>query len=210
MTLAETFLLLVFMIWYSTRPRSAAHPPTRAELLEKENRDLKDRIVTLEYELKDIRERLEVWRKFFDLPMPGSNADVKNLLPKSRDELKKLVSEAGRGKPKCQDDNVLLNVALINGITTIKVIADSPMLRTKLLAEHVDIRPGATLTSAPEVEAVLREAGELSKKTKSEGGCSFDYRLTYATPDDYYLGRERFERYFYPAGQVRAKQPPQH
>jgi len=53
-------------------------------VLAKENQDLKNHIAALENELKDIRERLEVWRRFFDLPMPGSGEDVKNLLPKSQ------------------------------------------------------------------------------------------------------------------------------
>ncbi|MBI3952082.1 MAG: hypothetical protein HY314_16670 [Acidobacteria bacterium] len=30
--------------------------------------------------------------------------------------------------------------------------------------------------------------------------CRFDYRLTYESKEDYYDGRELFERYFYPAG----------
>src|ERR1017187_8890987 len=110
MTLAETFLLLVFMVWYSVRPKIPVNPPTSIEVLKKENQDLKQRISALETELADIRQRLEWWRKRFDAPVPGSE-----------EELRKILFEAGRGKPKCQDDNVLLDISLINGAATVRI-----------------------------------------------------------------------------------------
>lgn len=209
MTLAETFLLLVFMIWYAVRPKMPPKVPTSIQVLAKENQDLKNHIAALENELKDIRERLEVWRRFFDLPMPGSGEDVKNLLPKSQAELKKLLFEAGRGKPKCQDDNILLDISLINGTITARVLADCPALRNKLLAQHIDIHSGSTLTNPSQIDALLGEARAFRKGPGQDGDCRFDYHFTYATPEDYYAGRERFEKYFYPAGLTRVKQAQQ-
>jgi len=44
--------------------------------------------------------------------------------------------------------------------------------------------------------------GVLSYQRTVEGqlrDCRFDYRFLYRTSDDYMRGREKFERYFYPA-----------
>ena len=196
MTLAETFLLLVFMLWYSIRPTKPPVPPQKVEVLVKENEDLKKRNSTLETQLADIQQRLEWWRKRFDQPVPGSE-----------EELKKLLFEAGRGKPKCQDDNVLLDISLINGTAAIKVLADSPALRSTLLAQQIDIRPGAVLTDGSAVNILLREA-RAYRKAGQDADCRFDYRFTYATVEDYYIGRERFEKYFYSAGRQRVPQGP--
>jgi cell division septum initiation protein DivIVA len=198
MTLAETFLLLVFMVWYSVRPKIPAEPPTSVEVLKKENQDLKQRIYALETELTDIQQRLEWWRKRFDQPVPGSE-----------EELKKLMFEAGRGKPKCQEQNVLLDVSLINGTATAKVLVDSPALRGSLLAQHIDIHAGAIVSKASEIDAVLREVRAFRKVPGQDGDCRFDYHFTYATFEDYYTGRERFEKYFYSAGRQRLAQAPQ-
>jgi hypothetical protein len=199
MTLAETFLLLVFMIWYSIRPMMPTAPPTSVEILQKENQDLKQRISAQEAELADIRKRLEWWRNRFDQPVPGSE-----------DELKKLLFEAGRGKPKCQDDNVLLAISLTNGAGSLKVLADNPTLRSSLLTQHIDFRVGTTLSNTAEVDAVLREVQAFRKGPERNGDCRFDYHFTYATFEDYYVGRERFEKYFYSAGRQRVGQSVPH
>jgi hypothetical protein len=195
MTLAETFLLLVFMIWYSIRPKVPPVPPTPPEVIMAENERLKKENLALKSELADIHERLEWWRKHFDQPVPGSP-----------EELKRFLFEVGRGRPKCQEDNVLVEVALINGTTTLRILANNPSLREALVAEQIDIRPGATITAAAEIEALLREVRAFRKGPGREGECRFDYRFTYATVEDYYQGRERFEQYFYTAGRRRVRQ----
>ena len=167
-------------------------------MLKKENQDLKQRISALETELADIRQRLEWWRKRFDAPVPGSE-----------EELRKILFEAGRGKPKCQDDNVLLDISLINGAATVRILADSPGLRSALVSEHVDIRPGVVLTNTSEIDALLRESRAFRKVPGQDGDCRFDYHFTYGTFEDYYQGRERFEKYFYSAGRQRVAQAPQ-
>jgi len=208
MTLAETFLLLVFMIWYSVRPKVPVDPPAPIEVLEKENHDLKERITRLEVELSDIHERLEIWRKVFDLPMPGAGGsaqDLSTLLPTTPERWKQLIFEAGRGKPKCQDDNLLVEATVVDGTAAVNILADCPTLRTELLAQHIDIHTGTILTRAAEIVALLSAVRTFRKGPGKEGDCRFDYRLNYATPEDYYIGRERFEKFFYPAGQQRVR-----
>jgi hypothetical protein len=90
------------MIWYSVRPKVPVDPPTRLEALKKENEDLRSQVASLQDELKDIRERLEVWRRFFDLPMPctpGSAQAVKMLLPTTPEVLKQHIFEAEGASP---------------------------------------------------------------------------------------------------------------
>lgn len=198
MTLAETFLLLVFMLWYSIRPRVPVEPPAPAALLTAENEKLKLRVAALEKELADIQRRLEWWRARFDQPVPGSE-----------EELRKIMFEAGRGKPKCQDDNVLVDIRLINGTTTVRVLTDSPALRTSLAAQQIKFHAGAIITNESDIDAILRGAATFSKTGVRDGDCRFDYRFTYATFEDYYTGRERFEKYFYSAGRMRVSDQPQ-
>jgi hypothetical protein len=193
MTLAETFLLLVFMLWYSIRPRIPASVPTTIEVIRAENEELKNQIVALKKQIgdlddkvKDYDRRLEWWKTRFNLPVPGSEK-----------ELKPILIEAGRGKPKCQDNNILLEISLIDGVTTLKVLAGSSVLSTALLARHIAFSPGATVVSPAEVDAVLAESRNYRKAPGPEGDCRFDYRFVFSSDHDYYEGRERFEKYFY-------------
>jgi len=191
MTLAETFLLLVFMLAYSIKPK-VNHPPVRPEVIAAENERLKMEVAALKNELADIQRRLDFWRKKYDQPIPGSE-----------EELQKFLFEAGRGRPKCQDDNVLFDISMANGISSIRVLANSPPLRSKLSAEQIDLTPGSILTNPLHIETVLNAVQAFRKSAGPDGNCRFDYRFAYATNDDYYAGRERFEKYFYSAGRRR-------
>jgi hypothetical protein len=193
MTLAETFLLLVFMLWYAYRPRPAPQPPTRVEILQQENDNLKTELRRVKAELAELERRLEWWRSRFDQPVPGSD-----------EELKQFLFEAGRGKPKCQDDNVLVHVAVLNGATRLRVLADCAALRARLQDNGVSFEPGVTIIDSASIDAVLIAAKDF-RRPQDDSECRFDYRFTYATYEDYYRGRERFERYFYTAGRQRAE-----
>jgi hypothetical protein len=192
MTIAETFLLLVFMLWYVTRAQLTAKPPTQIEQLATENQRLKKDLADMHAKLADVERRLEWWRTRFDQPVPSSE-----------EELKKILFEAGRGKPKCQDDNVLLDVRVINGATTFKVLADAPGLRTVLLPHHVDFQPGSILSTPDQIDGILQQVRAYRKGPGKDGDCRFDYHFTFSTVEDYYNGRERFEKYFYSAGRRR-------
>jgi hypothetical protein len=189
MTLAETFLLLVFMLWYVNRPKLPVDPPTPIGFLKAENKRLKEDLARMEAELADVQRRLEWWRTRFDQPVPGSE-----------EELKRFLFDAGRGKPKCQDDNVLVNVSQLDGVITMTVLADCPSLREAVL-DAVDFRPGVTITKPEVIDAVLRATRSFRKNGDQE--CRFDYRFNYRTHEDYDNVRERFGQYFYTAGRRR-------
>jgi len=188
MTLAETFLLLVFMLWYSIRPTLAGDPKTAVEVLRKENQQLTNKITSLERELADTRSRLELWQKRFDQLVPGTD-----------EELKKALTGGGRGRPRCQEANLLLEINLVNGNTSMKVLADNPLLRATLSKQGIDFRMGNVFSRTPEVDSVLQALGSYRSGDQE---CRFDYRFNYSTYEDYYVGRERFEKYLYSAGRV--------
>jgi hypothetical protein len=192
MTLAETFLLLVFMFWYSIQPK-IQEPPSPVETVMAENEKLKKRLAALEQQRADLDRRLEWWRTRFNQPVPGSEG-----------ELKRILFEAGRGKPKCQDDNLLLEVRLINGSTSVKVLSECQRLRDELLLKGIGFRVGAVFSAPSAVDSVLAAARDFRRGSGPDGECRFDYHFVYATNDDYYEGRERFEKYLYSAGRQRA------
>jgi hypothetical protein len=88
-------------------------------------------------------------------------------------------------------------------------LADSPGLHQALIPQRSDFYAGAVITNGSEIEAVLREAAAFRKSAGRDGDCRFDYHFTYASFEDYYAGRERFEKYFYSAGRQRIT-PEQH
>lgn len=192
MTLAETFLLLVFLVWYATRPSLAAKPLTSIEILQAENARLTKQLTELRAQLGDLERRLQWWRTRFDQPVPGSE-----------EELRRILFEAGRGKPKCQEDNVLLEIAVINSTTRLKILTNAPALSTTLQGRGMRFVPGTVVTDPREVEVILESVRAFSRDRGKDGDCRFDYRLTYATYEDYHVGRERFEKFFYSAGRRR-------
>jgi hypothetical protein len=122
---------------------------------------------------------------------PGKRSVASRQVPPRR----RLPAGNHRTLPGLPDNNRLLDVSIIRGTTTAKVLTDSSELKTALRAEGIDFRAGETLFKPTDIESVLAAV-----RIFHNGSCRFDYQLTYATPVDYYLGRERFEKYFYPAG----------
>jgi hypothetical protein len=67
---------------------------------------------------------------------------------------------------------------------------------------------GASITDSSAINQFLDDVGSFYSSSILEGrACRFDYRLHWATNDDYHDGRERFERYFYPARNMQVTEP---
>jgi hypothetical protein len=178
------------MIWYSNQPNvdPKGQPSTQALLAE--NEQLHKENGALQTKLDDVNRRLAFWQERFGFPVPGSEAEVK-----------KFLFEAGRDKPKCQDENTIVDVSVLNGAITLKVLTDAPRLREALRVQEIDFRPGVTIGDAAAIEKILHATRDF-RKPPDGAECRFDYTFKYSTHDDYYEGRERFEKYFYPAGQA--------
>ena len=193
MTLAETFLFLVFIIWYGvvpsikpvTNPPSATPPEVLIAHLQEENARLKAQLEKQQAELDDIKLRLVWWHKNFP------DLDI----PKSPDELERLRSALGRGKPACDpNDNVLAGITVLDGQTSLKILHKA----AKDFKGVQNLIPGAILTSKGDLEAFLNSTSKSQRIIGNEAHeCRWDYTLTYATYQDYFEGRERFEKYFY-------------
>jgi hypothetical protein len=95
---------------------------------------------------------------------------------------------------------------VINGATTLKVLADSQGLRTALHDQGIEFESGSLITSPAAIDVILRALRDL-RRPPDNTECRFDYTFKYKTHDDYYEGRERFEKYLYTAGRTQLKTP---
>lgn len=197
MTLAEIFLLLLFVVWYGHTsiigpPDELARLKEQVARLEKENQTLTNDLRDARNQISDLKERLDWWRREFP-----TIVDLELKTP-----LGVASKEAGRGFRRCQDDNVLIHASMIRGRLSIIWVADSPSLsdwfsrsgRPRLIFNR-------HITDKNEILSILAGIRDYYQTVKENAPeCRFDYRLTYETKEDYYDGRELFERYLYPAG----------
>jgi len=196
MTLAELFLLLLFVAWYAQPPEPGDQVPVlQAELdhLKKENQTLANELRDAKDQISDLKWRLEWWRRIF----PTIDTTLEGNI--TREEL---IKDIGRGYRRCQDNNVLIRASVIRGQQSIVWITDSPQL-VEWIASTGRSRPqfGVRLTDPKDIDSFLALIRDYYQNGKDAGSeCRFDYQLTYATKEDYYDGRERFERFFYPSG----------
>lgn len=195
MTLAEVFLLLLFVVWYAQPPELGDQVPVlEAELarLKRENQILANDLRDARNEISDLKQRLDWWRREFptivdlELKTPPGVAS----------------KEAGRGFRRCQDDNVLIHASVIRGQVSIVWVTTSPNF-SDWFSQSGRPRPNVNtrITDRNQILSILagiRDYYQSAKENTPE--CRFDYRLTYETKEDYYDGRELFERYLYPAG----------
>lgn len=200
-TLAETFLLLLFIVWSAVADKiGPENNPLDAKLLRQQNEELTRERDQLKKELAEVTRRLDYWRNKFQTAVPGSDQELREW---ARGEGgKKLLLELGRGKPACEEaDNVLVEAKVVGGRESVLILTQPPMLSEKLGAwGAAHLRKGAVLTDPGDIDRLLN--GVLSYQRTVEGqlrDCRFDYRFLYRTSDDYMRGREKFERYFYPA-----------
>jgi len=197
MTLAEIFLLLLFVVWYGHTPimgpGEIARLKEQVDRLEKENQYLKNNLRDAREEISDLKWRLEWWRRVF--PTIDTTIEGKGTPEEVR-------NEAGRGFRRCQDSNVLIRASVIRGQQSMVWITESPQL-TQWITSTGRARPkfGVRLTDPKEIDAFLALIWDYYQNRREIGSeCRFDYLLTYETKEDYYDGRERFEKFFYPSG----------
>src|SRR2546423_15585862 len=108
MTLAEAFLLLLFVVWYGhtaiIRQDPAARMKEQLAALEKENEQLKKELKQATDEVADLKVRLDLWRRLTGFETPPTS-----------EALAEWRKEACRSNPKCQQNNVLVHASVIHG-----------------------------------------------------------------------------------------------
>jgi len=201
MTLAEIFLLMLFVIWlgYSNEideQRDYAALKERVIKLEKQNEELQKLNRKANKKIADLEKRIEYLRKQWK-DLTGFDS------PPTKDILLKWAKEvANRGKPKCQEENVLIKAEVLNGRKTITVVGDCPEL-IAWLSEHKRYKPkkGVRITDSSQVKNFVQSILLFyAYKKQRNDDCRFDYVLYWQTDNDYRNGRQYFEQYFYPAG----------
>ncbi|HXG06029.1 MAG TPA: hypothetical protein VNI77_01725 [Nitrososphaera sp.] len=198
MTLAEIFLLLLFVVWYGHTtiigpPDELARLKEELVRLKNENHTLTKDLENAKNELSDLKWRLEWWRRVF--PTIDTTIEGKGTPEEVR-------NDAGRGFRRCQDINVLIRASVIRGQQSMVWITESPQL-TQWIRSTRRARPkfGVRLTDPKEIDSFLALIRDYYQNRREIGfECRFDYQLTYETKEDYYDGRERFEKFFYPSG----------
>ena len=199
MTLAEIFLLLLFLVWLGdVAARSGGLPvdPTALKIendrLKAENGQLSDEVRRLKADLDQLRLIVDAFRKTLGISEPITSPEqVPGAVQQAADA-------ARRGAPRCAADNLFARVLVRDGEITLTVVAPAQVVADVAAVTRTSFRTGQALTSTDDIETVLRAVASYAG-VKS---CRFDYALTYATKADYYDGRQRFERgrLFYAAG----------
>lgn len=193
MTLAEIFLLLLFVVWYGysdiLKDDPIAHLKEQLARLEKENATLNKRVKEAEREIVELEERLNIWRTLTGFDEPPSR--------------EKLRSAICRSRPMCeQENNVLIMASLIQGQISIEMLNESAKLSAWQESKgRLRLEKGVTIVDGGRIDEFLADIGKYYVFAKKEGAdCRFDYRLRYETKEDYHDGRHRFENTFYAGG----------
>jgi len=216
MTLAELFLLILFVVWYGVSPPPPPPPgPDEVGRLRLEIEKLAREKSSLQTKLDDIQLRLEYWRRTFNRDLPGSDQDMREAIlvyfNSHPGEAKTLLAELGRDYAPCLPEprgNTLLYVEAINGNTRVEVLREPAELNEALRSSGVaPIIRGQVITEPDRIDALLVSS---TKSTISRNGkvssCRFDYSLSYGSAEDYLRARTKFEKYLYPARLIRARQ----
>lgn len=99
-----------------------------------------------------------------------------------------------RGYALCQkSSNTLIEASVLNGVETVQVIGDIPPDLVVHLAK------GDRTSDLEQIVSFLQDVYQYEK----DQSCRFNYRLKYATDNDYRKAREGFEKYFYPEKMIR-------
>lgn len=107
----------------------------------------------------------------------------------SKEGFQEAVETLKRGYALCQkDDNTLIEARIQNGAETVMVLAEIPPDLAVTMAK------GEQTSDLEEIVSFIQEVYEYEKDHK----CRFNYRLKYATDNDYRKGRDGYEKYFYP------------
>jgi hypothetical protein len=119
--------------------------------------------------------------------MVGAKAPSKEGFQEAIDSLK-------RGYALCQkEDNILVEATINNGAENIQVIGEIPSDLS------LNLSKGDGTSDLDQIVSFLQDVYEYEKDHK----CRFNYRLKYATDNDYRKGRDGYEKYFYPEKLIR-------
>jgi hypothetical protein len=190
MTIAEVFLLLMFVMWLGSVIADEGlggelDPTFLKEELDRQNKKLQD----MSAERDRLKNTAEALRIMLGAPTL-SERDLKDALLRKMSEA---ADAARRGKPACSSANVLVDVSADAGRMSVTVVTTDRSVLDWLKERHVN---GDRLAEQAGQSALF----EATRSWYVEHDCRFDYRLQYRTAEDYQRGRQTFEQFYYPAG----------
>jgi TolA-binding protein len=107
----------------------------------------------------------------------------------TKEGFQEAVESLKRGYALCQkDNNTLIEATVRNGEETLQVIGEIP---SDLV---VNLVKGEETSDLDQIVLFMQDVYQYEIDHK----CRFNYRLKYATDNDYRKAREAFEKYFYP------------
>ncbi|HJR76989.1 MAG TPA: hypothetical protein VJ805_08440 [Nitrospiraceae bacterium] len=112
----------------------------------------------------------------------------------TREGFQEAIDSLKRGYALCQkNSNTLIEATVQNGAETLQVIGEIP---SDLI---VNLAKGDQTSDLDQIVSFIQDVYQYEK----DHGCRFNYRLKYATDNDYRKAREGFEKYFYPEKMIR-------
>jgi hypothetical protein len=113
----------------------------------------------------------------------------------SKDGFREAIETLKRGYARCQkDENTLIEATIRQGAENVQVIGEIPS------DLFVNLAKGESTSDLDQIVSFIQDVYEYEKDHK----CRFNYRLKYATDNDYRKAREGYEKYFYPEKIVKA------
>jgi hypothetical protein len=205
MTLAELFLLILFVVWYSHGPGAGKDWKHIAAEQQHEIEMLSSQLASDQARIAKLETIENFWRRNFGVSPPTTVQQVTDTLKSTQGESIRI--ELLRGYPRCdQDDNTLVEAALQNGQTELRIRQPIGSVSLKEWADSAGVRlpsAGAVLSGDLAANNFLSTLQRYYSHTKAVSKpCRFDYRLRWTTDTDYRMGRETLERYLYPAGLI--------
>ncbi|WP_447602675.1 hypothetical protein [Nitrospira sp. Nam80] len=193
LSLVEVMLLLVFaaLILHVTDNVEGGGQEPHQGAGERKSPDpgLQARLQAATEQSGDLEKRLNDMTVFLNelKVMVGAKASTKESFQEAVETLK-------RGYALCQkNNNTLIEASVQNGEETLQVIGDIP---PDLI---VNLAKGDQTSDLEQIVSFVQDVYQYEK----DHSCRFNYRLKYATDNDYRKGREGFEKYFYPERMIR-------
>ena len=113
----------------------------------------------------------------------------------SKEGFREAIETLKRGYALCQkDDNTLIEATIRQGAENVQVIGEIPS------DLFVNLAKGESTSDLDQIVSFIQDVYEYEKDHK----CRFNYRLKYATDNDYRKAREGYEKYFYPEKIIKA------
>jgi hypothetical protein len=107
----------------------------------------------------------------------------------SKEGFREALETLKRGYALCQkDENTLIEATIHHGAENVQVIGEVPA------DLFVNLGKGDGTSDLDQIVSFIQDVYEYEKDHK----CRFNYRLKYATDNDYRKAREVYEKYFYP------------